>query len=56
MYYPKKRVYNEFNSAIAKIRPEEGKLLLFPSYLHHGVDENLSEEERIVISFNVIVR
>jgi ectoine hydroxylase-related dioxygenase (phytanoyl-CoA dioxygenase family) len=33
--------------------PEEGDLLIFPSYLHHSVEENLSEDERIVISFNI---
>ena len=36
-----------------KFEPEEGKLFIFPSYLHHAVEENLSTEDRIVISFNV---
>jgi uncharacterized protein (TIGR02466 family) len=36
-----------------KIEPEEGKLLLFPAYLQHAVEENLSNEDRIVISFNI---
>ena len=35
------------------MEPEEGKLLLFPAYLQHSVDENLSDDERIVISFNI---
>ena len=30
-----------------------GKLLLFPAYLYHSVDENLSDDDRIVISFNI---
>ncbi|MGH7949292.1 MAG: 2OG-Fe(II) oxygenase family protein [Candidatus Binataceae bacterium] len=31
-----------------------GTLLMFPSYLEHSVDTNMSEEERISISFNVM--
>ena len=31
-----------------------GTLLVFPSYLAHSVDANLSEEERISISFNIM--
>lgn len=53
MYHPKIKTQNEFSSHIVKIKPEEGKLLLFPSYLHHSVEENLSNEDRIVISFNI---
>lgn len=53
MFHPKIKIQNEFSSNIIKIKPEEGKLLLFPSYLHHAVEENLSNEERIVISFNI---
>ena len=37
------------------IKPEEGNLLLFPSYLYHDVGKNLSDEDRIVISFNVSI-
>jgi uncharacterized protein (TIGR02466 family) len=53
MFYPKIKQHNEFSSNIVHIQPEEGKLLLFPSYLHHSVEENLSDEDRIVISFNI---
>jgi uncharacterized protein (TIGR02466 family) len=31
-----------------------GTLLLFPSYLEHSVDANMSAEERISISFNIM--
>ncbi len=31
-----------------------GTLLIFPSYLQHSVDTNLSEQERISISFNIM--
>ena len=34
------------------ITPREGLFILFPSYLHHSVEPNKSNEERIVISFN----
>tara|TARA_B100001248_G_scaffold177178_1_gene134588 strand:+ start:973 stop:1581 length:609 start_codon:yes stop_codon:yes gene_type:complete len=43
----------EFNRNIAQIKPKEGDLLLFPAYLPHSVGMNLSDEDRIVISFNV---
>ena len=43
----------EFNQISAQIKPVEGDLLLFPAYLPHSVGINLSDEDRIVISFNV---
>ena len=36
------------------VRVDNGTLLVFPSYLQHSVDANLSEEERISISFNIM--
>ena len=33
--------------------PIEGKCLIFPSWLKHSVEPNLSKEDRISISFNV---
>jgi len=32
----------------------EGKLILFPSYLSHYVEQNLSDDERISLSFNLM--
>ena len=43
----------ELSSNGFSIKPEEGNLLIFPSYLYHEVGKSLSEEDRIVISFNV---
>ena len=43
----------EFNQNIAQIKPVTGDLLLFPAYLPHSVGTNLSDEDRIVISFNI---
>ena len=54
MYHPPIQNYNKISAEIIKIEPEEGKLILFPSYLNHSVEENLSDEDRVVISFNVI--
>lgn len=33
---------------------KNGTLLIFPAYLHHSVDANMSEKERISISFNIM--
>ena len=43
----------DLNMNIAQIQPVEGDLLLFPAYLPHSVGINLSDEDRIVISFNI---
>ena len=47
---------NSLNAQVNGISPREGALVLFPSYLDHSVNENLSNDERIVISFNIIVQ
>lgn len=51
--YPKIENDNELNMQVAKIDITEGDLLLFPSYLPHKVGVNESDEDRIVISFNI---
>ena len=45
----------ELSTSGFSIKPEEGNLLIFPSYLYHDVGKNLSDEDRIVISFNVSI-
>lgn len=47
---------NSLNAQVNGISPREGALVLFPSYLDHSVNENMSNEERIVISFNIIIK
>ena len=47
---------NLLNAQVNGISPKEGALVLFPSYLDHSVNENLSNEERIVISFNITIK
>ena len=56
MYSPTLGELNDLSTNIVRIKPEEGKLLLFPSYLHHAVEENISDEDRIVISFNLDIK
>jgi uncharacterized protein (TIGR02466 family) len=36
------------------VRVTSGTLLMFPSFLEHSVDANMSEEERISVSFNIM--
>jgi uncharacterized protein (TIGR02466 family) len=45
---------NKFNADKLRIEPTEGNILIWPSYLPHGVEPNDHDEERISISFNVI--
>ncbi len=51
-YHPIVDKPNNLNTNVVSIEPQEGMLVLFPSYLHHSVDINQSEEDRIIISFN----
>ena len=44
--------YTKYNSATWSFVPKENNLLLFPSWLIHSVEPNLSDEKRISISFN----
>ncbi len=54
--YPNALSPNLLNAQINGISPNEGSLVLFPSYLDHSVNENLSNDERIVISFNLTIQ
>ena len=47
---------NYFNTSICNINVEDGRCILFPSALQHGVDPNQEEEERISLSFNTFIR
>ena len=53
MRYPFIEKFTDLSVEVIKFEPEEGTLFIFPAYLHHAVEENLSDEDRIVISFNV---
>ena len=51
--YPKSLESTELNSNSASITIKEGDLIIFPAYLPHSVDENKSEEDRVIVSFNL---
>ena len=53
---PAKNKTTELSAEVVSFTPNEGDLLIFPSYLHHSVEENLSGQDRIVISFNVDIQ
>ncbi len=38
------------------LRPQAGTILLWPAFLHHFVHPNLTEQERVSISFNVVLK
>ena len=38
----------------ANIEPIEGRIIMFPSWLWHSVEENMSDDIRISVSFNFI--
>lgn len=44
----------EFTAEEILMRPEEGRMYVFPGWLEHGVEENKSDRDRISISFNVL--
>ena len=51
--HPFESAPNSLNAMVNSVTPSEGVLVLFPSYLDHSVNPNLSNDERIVISFNI---
>ena len=51
--HPISKSPNILNASINSVKPEEGLLVLFPSYLEHSVNQNFSKQQRIVISFNI---
>lgn len=42
-----------FEAYRVKMSPEEGKILLFPSWLKHGIQKNMTDTTRISLSFNI---
>lgn len=45
---------SDFTAEEIQMRPEEGRLYVFPGWLEHGVEENRSDRDRVSISFNVL--
>lgn len=54
MLYSKEifKTYNDINSLTWNILPAENKLVMFPGWVEHEVEQNLSNEDRISIAFN----
>lgn len=44
---------NGFNMKVLPIKPREGKMILFQSYVKHSVKPTHSKDERISIAFNL---
>ena len=53
--FPPRENPNELNRLVAEHEIEDGDLLIFPSYLPHSVLPNQSDDDRIVISFNIFI-
>ena len=47
--------FNSYNSPEWRIEPLVGQLIMFPSYLRHYVEENQSDDDRISLSFNIMI-
>jgi len=47
---------NEFTAEEVRMKPEEGRMYVFPGWLEHGVDENRSHYDRVSIAFNVLAQ
>jgi uncharacterized protein (TIGR02466 family) len=50
---PKKIGETIHTSSRVSWSPKQNDLLFFPSWLNHEVEENNSNEERIILSFNL---
>lgn len=48
--------WNMYNTSIWTFPIQEKQLLIFPSNLFHSVENNLSNETRICLSFNVLMK
>lgn len=48
--------YDQFNSNEARMTPQKGDLVLFPSALKHRVEKNRSNNDRYSIAFNIMAK
>lgn len=51
---PRPREPNRYNGQEAAMVAKEGRFILFPAWLRHGVPTNKSSEDRVSIAFNVM--
>ncbi len=52
-YKPYTRNINHLNEQQVTVQPKTGVLAMFPSYVYHWVEPNLSKEDRVILSFNL---
>ena len=45
--------HNEWTGSIWRVVPKPGKLVIFPAWLEHSVEANLSKSPRVSFSFNI---
>lgn len=48
--------YRSVQSEVCAITPEVGRMIMFPSWFEHSVSPNLTDEDRVAISFNIYHR
>lgn len=53
---PKAKERNPYNASKQRIRPEAGRLLLFPAWLEHSVEPNKSGRPRTSVAFNLALK
>lgn len=53
-YKPNVQNFTAYTADAVAHAAEAGLLLIFPSWLKHGVEPNLSDEDRVSISFNYV--
>ncbi|MGI0485733.1 TIGR02466 family protein [Pantanalinema rosaneae CENA516] len=53
-YKPLVKEFTPFTADAIAYEPQAGLLLIFPSWLKHGVEPNMSDIDRVSVSFNYI--
>lgn len=43
---------SQFITRVMEVTPQDGGIIIFPSYIFHRVDTNMSDEPRVSIAFN----
>ena len=51
----KPKYYNIFNSQVWEISPQNGDLIMFPSFLSHAVTHNQNTRDRYCLAFNMFI-
>ena len=46
--------HNQWTGSVWRVVPKPGKLVIFPAWLDHSVEPNLSKSPRVSFSFNIV--